>query len=190
MVIVLDLETKKDFREVGGRKKLELLGVSVVGIYDYTDNQYKSFEEHRLHDLENILTSAALIIGFNIKEFDFLVLQSYLKRINFNSVSALDIMEDITRYAGYRVSLDSVAQATLKESKSGDGLMALRLFNEGKLDELKQYCLNDVRLTKEIYEFGLKNNFILIKSRDGLLDHKVPINWHQKTETKRLNQLF
>ena len=175
--IVLDLETKKDFREVGGRKNLGLLGVSVVGVYDYNINQYDAFEEHQLSELENKLTQSDLIVGFNIKGFDFLVLQPFLEKVNLSNVPALDIMEDIYRYAGYRVSLDSIAQATIKEAKSGDGLMALRLFKEKKIEELKKYCLNDVRLTKEIYDFGLKNNFILMKSQDGLLEHKIPVQW-------------
>jgi len=180
MAVVLDLETKKDFREVGGRKKPELLGVSVIGIYDYDTDSYQVFEESQLAQIEEILAKSNLIIGFNIKGFDFLVLQPYLQKVNLKIVPALDIMEEAARYTGYRVSLDSLAQATLKESKTGDGLKALTFYKEGKLDDLKRYCLNDVRLTEEIYDFGCHNNYVLIKSLDGLLNHKIPVKWSSR----------
>ncbi|RJQ14837.1 hypothetical protein C4553_00045 [Candidatus Parcubacteria bacterium] len=187
--IVLDLETKKDFREIGSKRKPGLLGVSVVGIYDYTDNKYKTFEESQIWELENILVSSPMIIGFNIKGFDFLVLEPYLKQVKIKDINSVDIMEEIARYSGFRVSLDSVSMATLKQSKTASGMEALNLYKQGKIEELKDYCLNDVRLTKEIYEFGLKNKFVFIKSRDGVLDHKIPVSWSPVVSSERSSPL-
>ncbi len=173
--IVLDLETQNTFEEVGGRR-MHLLKISVVGIYHYTKDRYMTFEEKNISDLEEILKSADLVIGFNIKRFDFLVLESYLS-IPVRKLPALDIMEEITRVVGHRVSLDSVAQATLGRKKSGSGLEAVRLFREGRMKALKEYCLNDVRITKELYEYGQKHGELSFTSKYGSRQHSVPVSW-------------
>lgn len=173
--IVLDLETQKTFEEVGGRK-MHLLRVSVVGVYHYLKDKYMTFEERDIPGLEEILKSADLVIGFNIKRFDFLVLEPYLS-IPVRKLPALDIMEEITRVAGHRVSLDSVAQATLGMKKSGSGLEAVRLFREGRIEALKRYCLDDVKITKELYEYGQKHAELSFTSKYGSHQYSVPVSW-------------
>ncbi len=86
--IVLDLETQKEFAEVGGRGKNHLLKVSVCGIYEYATDKYSIFEEHELPKMAPILQTADQIIGFNIKDFDFQVLQPYLN-FDINEVPEL-----------------------------------------------------------------------------------------------------
>lgn len=176
--IVLDLETQKSFDDVGGGRNLQLLKVSVVGIYDYSDGEYKAFEEQEIPRLEEILRKTALIIGFNIKRFDFPVLQPYLS-LDLGKVPYLDIMEEFVRIKGHRISLESLARATLGEGKSGDGLEALRFYRKGKMEELKDYCLDDVRLTKELYEYGIKNRKLYYTSRSLFATGKdsIPVNW-------------
>ena len=74
--VVLDLETKKSFREVE-RRKPEDLGVSVVGTYSYASDEFRAFREEQFDQLFRLLESASLIIGFNITEFDLPVLRPY-----------------------------------------------------------------------------------------------------------------
>jgi len=178
--IVLDVETQKTFEEVGGRH-MHLLKVSVVGIYHYLKGKYITFEEREIPYLEEILRSVDLVIGFNIKKFDFLVLEPYLS-IPVRKLPALDIMEEITRVTGHRVSLDSVAQATLGVRKSGSGLEAVRLFRESRIEELKRYCLDDVRITKELYEYGQKHGELSFASKRGWNQYSIPVSWITKNE--------
>jgi DEAD/DEAH box helicase domain-containing protein len=89
----------------------------------------------------------------------------------------LDILEDIKTTLGHRVSLNSVAKATLGKEKTGDGLEALRLYKSGEIEKIKKYCLNDVQITKEIYEFGLKNHYIRYLSKDGMQTLEMKVNW-------------
>ena len=173
--IVLDLETQKTFEEVNGRQ-MHLLKISVVGVYHYTKDKYMTFEEKEICVLEEILKSADLVIGFNIKRFDFPVLEPYLS-IQARKLPALDIMEEITRVVGHRVSLNSVAQATLGMEKSGSGLEAVRLFREGRIEALKKYCLDDVRITKELYEYGQKHGQLSFTSKYGSRQRSVPVDW-------------
>ena len=174
--IVLDIETQKSFDEVGGRENFHLLKVSVVGIYSYLKGEYMTFEESAIPQLEEMLKSAALIIGFNIKRFDFVVLGPYLS-IPINTLPALDIMEEIVKVVGHRVSLESVAQATLGKGKIGNGLDALRFFKEGKMEELKRYCLHDVMITREVYEYGQTHKEISFTSNRTFGKHTIPVHW-------------
>jgi DEAD/DEAH box helicase domain-containing protein len=160
--IVLDLETQKSFQEVGGRGKNHLLKISVACIYDYSTDKYSSFEEHELPKLAPILQTADQIIGYNIKDFDFQVIQPYL---NFDifQVPYLDLLEEIEKVLHHRIRLDIVAQGTLGSGKTGSGLEALVYYKQGRMDLLKKYCLDDVKITKQVYDYALKNGKVLYK---------------------------
>ena len=164
--LVLDLETKKSFDDVGGRDNFHLLEVSLVGVYDYASDRFMTFEEHELGELEKLLLKSDRVIGFNTKNFDYAVLQPHVS-INLKALPSLDILEEIAKILGHRVSLDSIATSTLKMQKTGDGLKAIRLYREGKIKELADYCLQDVRLTRDIYEYGATHGKLLYESRYG-----------------------
>ena len=174
--IVLDLETQKSFDEVGGRHNLEALKVSVAGVYDYGKDQYLVFEEQELPRCEELLKTAVKIIGFNIIGFDFRVLAPYMKTLSTSQLPALDIMKEIERKVGHRVSLDSVATATLGTKKTGHGLDALKYFRDGNMAALKEYCLQDVKLTKELYDHGRHHRRLSYYSKSGAL-MTVPLDW-------------
>ena len=160
--IVLDLETQKSFEEVGGFGKNHLLKISVVGIYSYSLNKYLCFAENELYRLGEMLSEADQIIGFNIKNFDFQVLQPYLN-FDLGTIPYLDILEEVEKLIGHRVKLDNLAQMTLGAGKSGDGLQALKYFKLGQMEELKKYCLDDVRITKELHDYIQKYGKCLYK---------------------------
>ena len=160
--IVLDLETQKEFSEVGGKGKLQLLKVSVCGIYDYSTDRYLIYEENELPRLGPLLQTADQIIGFNIIDFDYNVLQPYLN-FKISDVPTLDLLVEIEKTLGHRISLDTVAQGTLGSGKSGNGLEAVRYFKTGRIDELKKYCLDDVKITKQVYDYALANQKLLYK---------------------------
>jgi len=170
--IVLDLETQKSFEEVGGRGKNHLLKISVCGIYDYESDKYLIFEENEIAKLGPMLQTADQIIGFNIKDFDFEVLKPYL---NFDifQIPYFDILEEVEKNLGHRIKLDSIAQATLGSGKTGSGKEALLYFKNGRFDLLKKYCLDDVKITKQVYEYGLRNQKILYK--DFFKTKEIPV---------------
>ncbi len=173
--IVLDIETQKGFHEVD-RKKLHLLKISVACIYDSKTNSYLAFEEKEIFKLEEILKQADLIVGFNIRDFDMEVIAPYLMT-PVKNLPVLDLLVEFEKVRGHRISLQSIAQATLNTSKSGSGWDALQLFKDGKIDELKKYCIDDVRITKDVYEYGLKHGKISFISNRDYQTHEVPINW-------------
>ncbi len=174
-IIVLDIETQRGFNEVD-RKKLHLLKVSVACIHDSKTDSYTAFEEKEMLKLEEILKQADLIVGFNIRDFDFEVLAPYFMT-PVKNFPILDLLVEIEKVRGHRVSLQSVAQATLKSSKSGSGWDALKLYKEGRMEELKKYCMDDVRITKDVYEYGIQHKMISFISNRDYQTHEVPVSW-------------
>ncbi len=178
--IVLDLESQKTFDEVGGHHNSHLLGVSVCGVYSYARDQYRAFREEEFAEMLEWLKAADLIIGFNSKHFDFTVLQPYYPNFNLAQLPHLDILEEITNVLGRRLKLESVAQETLGYGKSGDGLDAIRYYRAGDWNSLIKYCLDDVKVTKEVYDYGLAHGNIWYST--GGKKEKIPISW-QKGES-------
>ena len=175
--IVFDIETQHEFSEVGGRDYPHLLKVSVVCCYSYAQDKFLEFEEKEIPQLEELLKSAGLLIGFNTKHFDYRVLQPYLKELDLSSIPACDILEDISNVLGHRLSLDSIAEATLGTKKSGHGLDAIRYFREGNMEALKKYCTDDVRITRDIFEYGKTNGKLMYFSKYRPDQLTVPVDW-------------
>lgn len=162
--IILDLETQHSFQEVDN--DLKKLKVSVVGIYEYATNQYLSFREEEFARLFPKLEKASMLVGFNINKFDLPVLAPYYLG-KMSQFKTLDILEEVEKVLGFRVSLDNIAQETLGQKKTGHGYMAIDYFRRGEWDKLISYCLEDVRITKELYEYGLKNNKLFFNDYRG-----------------------
>ncbi len=174
--LVFDVETKKEFAEVGGYRNIHMLGVSIAGAYDYAQDKFWAFEESELGQLEDLMAKAELIIGFNIKHFDYPVLQPYFKKINLAGLPTLDIMAELEQVLGFRIGLDALGQSTLGEQKSSHGLEALQWFREGKIEEIKKYCIQDVKLTRDLYEYGLRHGSLMVDTRNNGLK-AVPASW-------------
>jgi len=180
--LVIDLETKKSFAEVGGERNLRALGISVAGVYSYLKDAFFAYEEHELGKAEELLAGSGHLIGFNIKQFDMPVLEPYLRTVSLSRFAVTDIFEDAVKFLGHRVGLGAVAKATLGESKSGHGLEALQWFKEGRIDEVKKYCLDDVRLTRDLYEYGKKHGHVLFESYIDRKTHSIPVSWDKAVE--------
>lgn len=181
--IVLDLETKRVPQDWGRREELKNLGVSVVGVWLSADDSFRIFREQDLPELSLLLKNTDRLIGFAVKKFDLPVLEPYLD-FDLGEVPLLDMFEDVSAKLGHRISLASLAQATLGAEKTGHGLEAVQWFREGNWAKLEEYCLQDVRLTRDLYQFGKKNGYLLFES---LIDKKtvsVPVAWGLPDESE------
>jgi DEAD/DEAH box helicase domain-containing protein len=178
--LVLDLETEKEIKEVGGKRNLRLLGVSVVGAYAYGGDSFIAYEKHELSALEEAIGVASFLIGFNIKYFDLPVLAPHVT-LDVKSLEVLDLMDDVERGLGFRVSLDNLCNATLGAKKSGHGLEAIWWWRQGLKDKVKEYCLQDVRLTRDLYDFGKKNGYVVADTKtEGR--KQIRVGWSSMVE--------
>lgn len=175
-IVVYDIETKYTFDEVGGRDNATELGISVLGSYDYENGEFVVYEEKELSKFAERLQKKPLLVGFNSKKFDTPILQKYIQ-FDLKKIPQLDIMEELQKVLGHRIGLDSVAQATLGEGKSGSGLDAIRYYREGKIDELKKYCLDDVRITRDVYEYAAKHGELFYLPKFGPGRNRAAANW-------------
>ncbi|MGL4608794.1 MAG: ribonuclease H-like domain-containing protein [Trueperaceae bacterium] len=160
--LVIDLETQRSFDEVGGSHNKAKMGVSVVGTYHYDEDKYVAYREDRFAELTTALKEAELVIGFNLHGFDYPVLAAQLGDWVYN-LPTLDLMMQAQKAIGQRVSLDSIAKATLGMGKTGSGLDALEYYRAGNWEKLERYCLEDVKLTKDIYEYAKKHGHVLFQ---------------------------
>ncbi|MBP7006133.1 hypothetical protein KBB27_03360, partial [Patescibacteria group bacterium] len=96
----------------------------------------------------------------------------------------VDLLADIEKQIGFRVKLDDVAHATLGIGKSGDGLMAVKYWRDGEIEKLKEYCLQDVRVTKDVYEHALQNQECFFFDRQGN-KQRVPLTMNPPGEVAR-----
>ena len=181
-ILVFDIETQKSFQEVGGKSRanfLEKLKVSVVGTYDYLTDKYYAYEESEMMVLEQRLRSLSLIVGFNSRRFDLPVLKKHFK-FNVMSLESLDILEEIEERLGHRISLNELAYANLRTQKTAHGLEAIKFYKEGRLEELKKYCLNDVKITKDLYDLGMSQGHLVVPQRTTGEMQKVEFDWHTR----------
>ena len=120
-IVYFDLESQKLFEEVGGREASKLL--LACGVTWSTErNDFAVYWEKDAATLVAELKAADRVIGFNIISFDYEVLKPYTPNENFRSFRTTDMLQDVFRTLNFRLSLDSIARATLGATKTADGV--------------------------------------------------------------------
>ena len=179
--IVLDIETKNIFQDVGSNEPKDL-DISVVCIYDSATDTYSSYLEEDFPKLWPILENADAIITFNGDHFDLPLLDKYYPG-DLMKIKSVDILKAVKDSLGRRLKLDTIAQATLGKGKSGNGLEAVAWWRNGEVQKIIDYCIEDVKVTKEIYDYAIKNGHLKYRDNDKIKD--IPLNtskWEQKQD--------
>jgi DEAD/DEAH box helicase domain-containing protein len=172
---VFDLETQRSAAEVGGWHHAHLMKISCGVLYDSREDRFSEFMEDQVGQLIERLQSFDLIVGFNINRFDYRVLKGY-SDFDFKKLKNLDILETVEAHLGFRLSLAHLASATLGESKSADGLQALRWWQQGRIREIVAYCRQDVKITRDLYCFGRDHRHLLFKDKSDRTV-RIPVHW-------------
>ncbi|MGE4299727.1 MAG: DEAD/DEAH box helicase [Desulfovibrionaceae bacterium] len=172
---VVDVETQRSAAEVGGWHKAHKMRVSVAVLYDSATDAFTAYREEEIPALLARLRDFDLVVGFNIKRFDYTVLGAYT-RDNLHDLPTLDMLEEVRKALNYRLSLDHLAKATLGSQKSADGLQALAWWKEGRIEEIAAYCEADVRITRDLYLYGRDNGYVLYTNKAGSTV-RCPVRW-------------
>ncbi len=175
--VVFDIETKNTFQDIGNGD-IGQLEVSVIGMYSYNNKEYYCFDEKELDKAGKIFQNSYLLIGFSSKRFDVPVLKKYFN-FNIEAIPHFDILEEISKQSGRRISLDALAEANLKIKKSGHGLNAVEYYKKGEMEKLKNYCKQDVKVTKELYDLITKQGYLWLSERYNRQMTKVKIEWKE-----------
>lgn len=177
--IVIDIETKNTIADVGGQENLKNLDISFVGVFSYSQNKYLSFFEKDFKHLEDLLKKTGLFIGFSSNRFDIPVLSRHFN-MDLRKIESLDMLDEIEEKLGHRIGLGQLAHTNLGVGKTGHGLEAITLYKEGRLSELEKYCINDVKITKDLYELGKKQGHLMVPTDHGQKTVKVNFDWLDK----------
>jgi len=172
---VLDVETRRSAEDVGGWHRADRMGISCAVLYDSQEDRFFEYLQEDIYDLIKHLRRMEMVVGFNIKRFDYQVLGGCYD-FDFRSLPTLDILEHVHQHLNYRLSLDSLAKATLGTQKTGDGLLALRLWKQGRIREIIDYCTSDVRITRDLFLYGKKNGYLLFTNKAGNTV-RLPVKW-------------
>ncbi|MBI4094522.1 MAG: ribonuclease H-like domain-containing protein [Candidatus Liptonbacteria bacterium] len=170
--IVFDIETQNFFTDPDvGWNNFGALKISVIGLYSYEKDAYASFEESELEDAAEFFRNASRLVGFSINRYDVPVLVNYFNKfkdqegLDLWHKERVDLLEEIEMATGSRVSLGKLAEANLGEGKTGHGWEAISLYKHGEIQKLKDYCLQDVRLTKELYDIYKKKGELVVPKK-------------------------
>jgi len=187
--IIFDLETQNIFQEVGSSDPTAL-DISVATLYDSETEKYTTVTVDEIDTLWPIIEKADALVGYNSNHFDIPLLNKYYPG-DLTQIKSIDLLEDIKNSLGRRLRLDSVAQATIGAKKSADGLQAVRWWKEGKIKEIKKYCEQDVKVTKEVFEYAMKHGHV--KFKDGHRKKEIPLDtshWEVKEDSAITHSLL
>ena len=179
-IIYFDLETQKSSDEVGGWSpvQIKLMKLAVGVVWDSRDQKYFVYRENEAEKLAEKLHTADLVVGFNVIGFDYTVLEGY-GPFHLSKIKTFDMLLDVKKLLNFRLGLNHLAQYTLGAEKSADGLISIQWYKEGKIDQIIEYCKQDVAITRDLFLFGEKNSYVKYKTRSGKIE-ELQVDWkHQ-----------
>ena len=186
--VTFDIETSNLFSDVGSNDPAKL-ALSVVCVHDSETDSYSSYLEEDLGKLWPILEKTDMLIGYNSDHFDIPLLNKYYPG-DLSKIKSVDLLKEIRASLGRRIKLDDIAEATLGKNKTAHGLEAVVWWRNGEKDKVVKYCLEDVKITKELYEYALKNKHVKYREGTVVKDIKLdPSNWEETTETAMTHTL-
>lgn len=160
--ITFDIETRMTSLGAGRGVDINEMDITVVGIHDSETGAYSSFLKEDLSRLWPVIESADMLIGFNSDTFDIPLLNRYYPG-DLTKIHSLDILAEVYKAMGKRVRLQSLAEATLGKGKKGEGRQAMDWWEQGLYDKVREYCIEDVRLTRELYDYAKEHGHLKYK---------------------------
>ena len=174
-ILYFDLETQKSADEVGGWDKIRDMRMSIAVTYSSARGEYRIYDEKQVDALVAELQRADLVVGFNSLRFDYEVLHYYTV-LDLRQIPTLDVLVELQKNLPHRLSLDSVAAATLGVEKTAEGMQAIRWFREGRFLDIAEYCCYDVKITRLVHEYGARHRQLFYRDRFGKR-LTVPVSW-------------
>jgi DEAD/DEAH box helicase domain-containing protein len=168
-VVTFDIETKGKFLGNGDFSNLE---ITVVGAHQSDTGELTSYYVEGLPKLWPLLEHADIIVGYNSEHFDIPILNKYYA-CDLSKLRSVDLLKEIKNVLGRRLKLDNIAEATLGKKKTGNGLEAITWWEQGLKEKVRDYCLDDVKITAELYEYAKKNKSLKYRDYDGVREIKL-----------------
>ncbi|HMP67194.1 MAG TPA: ribonuclease H-like domain-containing protein [Candidatus Paceibacterota bacterium] len=169
------------------------LDIAVVSVYESKTKKIQSFLEKDFSKMWPIFQNSEAIVGYNSDHFDIPLLNKHYDG-DLSEKKSIDILKSIKESFGRRIKLDSVAAGTLGRNKITSGIQAVEWWKQGRVDDVIKYCEEDVLITKDIFEYALKNKKLKFKDLYSDKIIEIPIetkSWLEKQEESKVtNSLF
>ncbi|MFL6259484.1 MAG: DEAD/DEAH box helicase [Thermoanaerobaculia bacterium] len=175
--ILFDLETLRSAADVGGWDKAHRMGVAIGVLCFLEEGRFEVYGETQVRALIDALRGATMVIGYNIKRFDYHVLSGYTGEDFARLFPTFDLLEDVASRLGFRVGMGHLAQETLGVGKSADGLQSLEWVRQGRLDLVEQYCRKDVEILRDLYLHGRREGFLFYRDKRRDVRLKLGVEW-------------
>lgn len=194
-VLSFDIETGNTAADIGGWQNTHMWQVTCVTTTDGENNTVyidKPMEiegavvkelKQLKYDLDDHFQKGGKLLGHNIVAFDLPALRDSMdiyivrKYLEEKETRCIDTSRMVTKAAGKRVQLDNLAKCNLNSQKSGDGLMAVRWWSEGKYEDVAKYCLKDSQLTLDVWKMGVENGNLSFFDEDLGELVKIDLEW-------------
>ncbi len=178
--VVFDVETQRSAEEAGGWHRADNMGLALAVVYDSRLGDFITYLEDEAERLVEHLAGSELVVGFNNRRFDNLVLSAY-SSIDLNCLPTLDLLEEVHNALGYRISLNGLAEHTLGVKKMADGLQSLRWYKEGRIDLIRHYCRQDVEITRDLFLHALEHGYLLFANKKKV-EVRLPLALDRRIE--------
>lgn len=195
-VMALDIETSNYSWEIGGWKNTHLFDPTVVATWDGDNGHVFSKEDiklegvstHPLHPrdlgehLQKHVEDGGVVIGHNLMGFDLPILRDaldchYAGELMSNKESVIDTSATLRSAAGMPVTLGDVCKHTLGSSKLMESADAPKAWEEGKYQEVAEYCLKDAQLVYDLLHHGRDEGFVKARNIEtGVIDD-IEVVW-------------
>tara|TARA_R100000544_G_C2203025_1_gene47730 strand:- start:151 stop:744 length:594 start_codon:yes stop_codon:yes gene_type:complete len=194
-ILSFDIETGNTAADIGGWQNTHMWQVTCVTTTDGENNTVyidkpveidgavvKGLKQLKF-DLDDHFQKGGKLLGHNIVAFDLPALRDSMdiyivrKYLEEKETRCIDTSRMMTKAAGKRIQLDNLAKCNLNSQKSGDGLMAVKWWSEGRYEDVAEYCLKDSQLTLDVWKMGVEKGNLSFFDEDLGELVKIELEW-------------
>ncbi|HZF13287.1 MAG TPA: DEAD/DEAH box helicase [Thermoanaerobaculia bacterium] len=175
--VLFDLETLRSAADVGGWHNCHRMGIAMGVVCHLEEDRFEVFPESRVEALAATLCAADLVVGFNIRRFDYRVLAGYTGENYEQTLPTLDLLDEVRKRLGFRLGMGHLAKETLGCDKSADGLQSLEWVRQGRLDLVEAYCRKDVEILRDLFLHGRREGCLYYRRKGADAKLRLPVEW-------------
>lgn len=153
------------------------MGISVIGGYETDTGRYRVWCADNREEFFEVADKAELLVTFNGIGFDDKVIRACWSNDFDPGQKSYDLLVEIWRAAGlgptfdYRThggyGLDAMCEKNFGLRKTGNGALAPVLWQQGKVGQVIDYCLNDIRMTAPLFDCAVIGQPLMDPNNEG-----------------------
>ena len=174
-IYIIEVQPRRTFDEVGGKKNISLMGIAFVALIDPKSDRMTIYTESEIEACLDALDSAQMIIGYHLDKFVFPLLAGY-RAIDRDRYHRLDMLDDVNRKIGRKVEISDLLYGTLEIKRAVDPMKLARQFQQGEIELVKQATAQMARDLAAIYHYGKEKGYVCINGPFGQR-WKISIRW-------------